>query len=92
MGYLALLLAGSDYTLLDRKCELDQMVKDERKGLEEDLQERLEDGLADAEQRLRQLENAFAFLVRVSADVLVVSFQEYIFLVSKLEAFPTSIP
>lgn len=38
--------------LLDRKCELDQMAKDEREGLEENLREQLEVGLADLEQAL----------------------------------------
>lgn len=40
--------------MLDRKCELDQMVKDECEGLESDLREQLEDGLADLEQALAE--------------------------------------
>jgi hypothetical protein len=45
--------------LIDRKCELDQMVKDERECLEDSIRGQVEEGLADLEQALvERLETA----------------------------------
>ncbi|KAH8744667.1 hypothetical protein F5883DRAFT_21153 [Diaporthe sp. PMI_573] len=49
--------------LIDRKCELDQMVKDEREGLEDSIRGQVEEGLVDLEQALlERLKTAKAVL------------------------------